>query len=117
MTDERYESVPLASLRLDPENPRLPREQDWSSEPEERFRLEFYRRYNLIELAHSIADKGFTPRPARAHGRGGRRYGAGPDGIRLTSPIPLMSRAHVTTCQTQEAGVGQAQVSPFRVTD
>ena len=39
-----------------------------------------------------------------------------PDGIRLTSPIPIMSRAHVTTYQNQ-AGVGQVQVWPLRVTD
>ena len=66
MTDEEFMLVPLADLRLDPENPRLPGDQDWSSEPEKQLLLEFYRRYNLIELAYSIADKGFTPRHAEA---------------------------------------------------
>ena len=64
--EEQYKPVPLADLRLDPENPRLPREQDWSSQPEKQILLVFYRRYNLIELAYSIADKGFTPRHAEA---------------------------------------------------
>ena len=66
MNDEQYQLVPLANLRLDPENPRLPRDQIWSSEPEEQLLLEFYRRYNLIELAYSIADKGFSPQHAEA---------------------------------------------------
>ena len=66
VSDEEYRLVPLAALRLDPENPRLSREQDWSSRPEREVLLEFYRRYNLIELAYSIADKGFTPRHAEA---------------------------------------------------
>ena len=66
MITEDFQLVPLAALRLDPENPRLPREQDWSREPEKELLLEFYRRYNLIELAYSIADKGFTPRHAEA---------------------------------------------------
>ena len=66
MIDEQFRLVPLDALSLDPENPRLPREQDWSSQPEKAFLREFYRRYNLIELAYSIADKGFTPRHAEA---------------------------------------------------
>lgn len=66
VSDEEYKLVPLADLRLDPENPRLSRERDWSSEPETQVLFEFYRRYNLIELAYSIADKGFTPRHAEA---------------------------------------------------
>ena len=66
MNDEHFDEVALAQLRLDPENPRLPREQNWASEPEEHLLLEFYRRYNLVELAYSIADKGFTPRHAEA---------------------------------------------------
>ena len=66
MNDEQFQSVPLASLRLDPENPRLPRDHFWSSEPEASLLAEFYSRYNLIELAYSIADKGFTPRHAEA---------------------------------------------------
>ena len=66
MPEEDYREVPLDSLRLDPENPRLRREEDWASESEERLLLEFARRYNLIELARSIADKGFWPRHAEA---------------------------------------------------
>lgn len=66
MRDEEYKPVPLAKLRLDRENPRLSRERDWSSESEEEVLFEFYRRYNLIELAYSIADKGFSPRHAEA---------------------------------------------------
>ena len=57
---------PLSNLRLDPENPRLPRDEDWTSESEDRLLREFVRRYDLIELARSIVDKGFTPRHAEA---------------------------------------------------
>ena len=66
MPGEKYREVPLSKLRLDPENPRLPMDGEWTSESEQRFLREFYRRYNLIELARSIADKGFTPRYAEA---------------------------------------------------
>ena len=66
VNDEQFESIPLANLRLDPENPRLPRDHVWSSEPESSLLAQFYSRYNLIELAYSIADKGFTPRHAEA---------------------------------------------------
>ena len=66
MIDEQFDFKPLGDLLLDPENPRLPREHDWSNEREENLLREFYRRYNLIELAYSIADKGFTPRHAEA---------------------------------------------------
>ena len=67
MPEEDYrESVPLDSLRLDPENPRLPRDEDWASRSENELLRQFARRYNLIELARSIADKGFTPRQAEA---------------------------------------------------
>ena len=66
MASERYDEVPLEHLRLDPENPRLPREQDWASKSEGELLREFVRRYNLVELARSIADKGFTPRHAEA---------------------------------------------------
>lgn len=66
MSAEQYLDVPLNRLRLDPQNPRLPRDQDWSlcSEPE--LLKELYLRYNLIELANSMADKGFKPRHAEA---------------------------------------------------
>lgn len=63
---EQYREVPLVSLRLDPENPRLRRDGDWGSKPEHQFLKEFIQRYNLMELAQSIADKGFTPRYAEA---------------------------------------------------
>lgn len=63
---EEYQSISLAKLRLDPENPRLPREKNWDSASEKHLLIEYYRRYNLIELAHSIAHKGFTPRHAEA---------------------------------------------------
>ena len=66
MTEERYTEKPLSDLLLDHDNPRLPRDQDWSVEPEESLLREFHRRYNLLELAYSIADKGFTPRHAEA---------------------------------------------------
>ena len=66
MIEDPFRIVPLAALHLDPENPRLPREQDWSSAREEQLLLEFYRRYNLVVLAYSIADKGFTPSHAEA---------------------------------------------------
>ena len=63
---EKYKEVPLSKLRLDPENPRLPMDDEWTAESEHKFLREFYLRYNLIELARSIADKGFTPRHAEA---------------------------------------------------
>ena len=66
MPGEKYREVPIDSLHLDPDNPRLPMGIDWSSETEGRFLREFYRRYNLIELARSVVDKGFTPRHAEA---------------------------------------------------
>ena len=65
-TPEEYKDVELERLRLDPGNPRLPRSEDWSSCSEETLLKEFYRRYNLIELANSMADKGFGPRHAEA---------------------------------------------------
>ncbi|MCY3895771.1 MAG: hypothetical protein OXG17_04800 [Chloroflexi bacterium] len=65
-SQETYREVPLANLRLDPENPRLPRESDGELQSENHFLREFSRRYNLIELARSIVDKGFSPRHAEA---------------------------------------------------
>ncbi|MCE2501102.1 MAG: hypothetical protein J4G13_09585 [Dehalococcoidia bacterium] len=66
MPDEKYADLPLCRLELDPDNPRLPRDHDWASESENRLLQEFFQRYNLIDLARSIADKGFTPRRAEA---------------------------------------------------
>ena len=66
VTREEYKDVPLSRLHLDPGNPRLPRDVDWSSCSEKTLLNELYRRYNLIELANSMADKGFTPRHAEA---------------------------------------------------
>ena len=66
MPTETYREVSLEKLKLDPENPRLPFGDgvDKSSEPA--LLKEIYGRYNLIELARSIVDKGFTPRQAEA---------------------------------------------------
>ena len=66
MTTEIYREVHLNQLRMDPENPRLPREHDWQSDGENQFLKEYVQRYNLIELARSITDKGFSPRHAEA---------------------------------------------------
>ena len=63
---EEYRDVPLARLHLDPGNPRLPRDEDWSKVPEAQLLKIFFKRYNLVELANSMADKGFTPRHAEA---------------------------------------------------
>ena len=63
---EDYREVRLDELRLDAQNPRLSHDVDWDSQPEIRLLREFARKYNLIELARSIADKGFTPRHAEA---------------------------------------------------
>ena len=61
-----YEEVRLDRLRLDPFNARLPRDQGWDLDSEVELLKLFARRYNLIELARSISDKGFTPRQAEA---------------------------------------------------
>ena len=67
MPNEDYrDRVDLDCLKLDPQNPRLPRDEDWGSQPENRLLKVFAQRYNLLELARSIADKGFMPRHAEA---------------------------------------------------
>ena len=66
MASERLEFRPLSQLRLDPENPRLPSDADWHATPEEDLLAEFAKRYSLIELARSFADKGFMPAEAEA---------------------------------------------------
>ena len=66
MPEETYKDVPLCNLDLDHENPRLPRDRDRTVESQSQLLSEFGRRYNLVELARSIADKGFTPRHAEA---------------------------------------------------
>ncbi|MYD54586.1 MAG: hypothetical protein F4W96_09820 [Chloroflexi bacterium] len=66
VTEESFDEVPLEQVRLDPENPRLARDKDWSALPEEQILDELFRRYNLKELGQSIADKGFQPRHAEA---------------------------------------------------
>ena len=66
MNNERYDDVPLDRLHLDPNNPRLPRDEDWSKVPEAQLLKIFLQRYNLMELGNSMADKGFTPRHAEA---------------------------------------------------
>ena len=66
MPAEEYKEVDLHRLRLDTKNPRLPREVNGAPPSQDSLLREFYRRYNLIELARSIADKGFGPRHAEA---------------------------------------------------
>ena len=67
MSGEEYrDKVLLSNLRLDPGNPRLSRGEDWASGSEDQLLRQFARRYNLIELARSIVDKGFKPRHAEA---------------------------------------------------
>lgn len=66
MTQEYFDDVELAKLRLDPSNPRLSRDVNWETEPEIQLLKELVRRYNLRELGQSIADKGFRPRHAEA---------------------------------------------------
>ena len=66
LTSEEYKEVHINCLRLDPQNPRLPRGEDWAAQPQDRLFKELVRLYNLVELAQSIADKGFTPRHAEA---------------------------------------------------
>ena len=66
MSGEKFENLLLDQLRLDPKNPRLPREEDWSAAEEADLLRVFFQRYNLTELANSMADKGFTPRYAEA---------------------------------------------------
>ena len=63
---EAYKEVPLSSLRLDRQNPRLRGDREWKSTSDEELLAEFARSYRLIEIAHSIVDKGFTPRYAEA---------------------------------------------------
>ena len=66
MPREVYREVPLEKLKLDPENPRLPFGDGRESSSESTLLREIFSRYNLIELARSIVDKGFTPRHAEA---------------------------------------------------
>ena len=58
--------VPLAQLRLDVENPRLPAVLAASDPTQQELLDHIARAYNLIELARSIADKGFHPRAVEA---------------------------------------------------
>ena len=65
MPQENYTKLPLCQLHLDPENPRLPRARDSARASADPL-SDFLKRYNLLELARSIADKGFTPSYAEA---------------------------------------------------
>lgn len=56
--------VALSKIRLDPENPRLPANLEDRSPGS--LLKHFARRYNIVELARSISDKGFAPRHAEA---------------------------------------------------
>ena len=60
MPDE-FRDIEIIKLRLDSENPRLPRDMGDAD-----LLQHFSRTYNLIELARSMADKGFAPRHAEA---------------------------------------------------
>lgn len=66
MSEDYRDDVPLESLHLDAENPRLHPDLDPEDRTPERLLKEFARRYNLLEIARSIADKGFSPRHAEA---------------------------------------------------
>ena len=63
---EKLMDVPLSSLRLDTENPRLPAELSEAKPSQRELLRHFAARYNLIELARSIAQKGFAPRAVEA---------------------------------------------------
>lgn len=62
----QFRELPIRQLRLDPKNPRLPRELPAGESTDDSLLRHFARNYNLIELARSMADKGFTPREAEA---------------------------------------------------
>ena len=66
MPDEDYKELRLSQLELDPANPRLPRASASATASEDQLLSAFVKRYNLLELARSIADKGFTPNHAEA---------------------------------------------------
>ncbi len=65
MADE-YRDIALSQLRVDSRNPRLRRELSDEDRTPDSLLLHFARTYNLIELARSMAEKGFTPRHAEA---------------------------------------------------
>ncbi len=63
----RYDDkMPIERLRLDPRNPRLPRDPDDAQPTDDDLLAIFLKDYNLLELARSIAGKGFSPRQAEA---------------------------------------------------
>lgn len=66
MASESLKYYPLSRLRLDSKNPRLPSDVDWPVDSEEGLLAQFAKRYSLIELARSFADKGFAPAEAEA---------------------------------------------------
>lgn len=66
MPDGDLRELHLSQLALDPENPRLPRDSVSDTASDDQLLPEFVKRYNLLELARSIADKGFTPHHAEA---------------------------------------------------
>ena len=63
MPEQFFDDTPLEQLKLDPNNPRLPPDVEDRTQPG---LLQTLARYNLLELARSITDKGFTPRHAEA---------------------------------------------------
>ena len=66
MPKEDYKELRLSQLELDRENPRLPRDSASATASEDQLLREILKRYNLPEVARSIADKGFTPKHAEA---------------------------------------------------
>ena len=66
MADDEYREPDIGALRLDPENPRLPRNMPEEDRTPEGLLRHFARTYNLIELTRSMADKGFAPKQAEA---------------------------------------------------
>ena len=66
MPNDTIQMLPLRQLELDRANPRLPRDSASEEASETQLLVHFLKRYNLLELARSIADKGFTPRHAEA---------------------------------------------------
>ena len=65
MADE-YRDIQLSQLRVDSRNPRLRRELSDEDRTQDSLLGHFARTYNWIELARSMAEKGFTPRHAEA---------------------------------------------------
>lgn len=64
MPEKFCDDMPIERLLLDPQNPRLP--SDLTDRSQKALLQTLAASFNLVELARSIADKGFTPRHAEA---------------------------------------------------